>query len=407
MNTLKKLTKAGVFRGMAQLSKPAAAPKTFNYMRQLGALAILVLALQIISGVFLSMFYKPSAVATFGGYTMAFDSIERIMREINFGWLLRYLHIVGASALFIMVYAHLARCLYQGAYKGPRKFLWVIGVVLMLLMHSTAFFGYLLPWGQMSYWAATVIINIFEAIPTLGPMMSQFLRGGFFVSDPTVSRFFSLHYAFPMIIALMVGVHIRGLKIEYTVRHSFGLALIVLVYAYFVFFNPTAWGLFMEAENFSPANNLATPMNITPPWYLTPWYGILRAFPDKLTGVAAMVLSLLVLFFVPWLDRSKAMTSANRPLHRLIVLAFCASVVVLGYCGHSPMSEPLKWLGRIATGAYFAFFMLLPFSHRLDRHRLARLRKLLHRLWSGLLKLKPLLGKLPKALVKSPPKRAQ
>ena len=366
-------------------------PKNLNYMWNFGSLALLVLVLQILTGIFLVMYYKPSAELTYGGYTVAFDSVERIMRDINFGWLIRYMHAVGASAFFIVVYMHIGRGLYYGSYKNPRELLWIIGVVILLIMQGSAFFGYLLPWGQMSFWGATVITNLFGALPVLGEYLQQLLRGGFAVGDPTLNRFFSLHYLFPMLLAAIVGGHIHALHVVhsnnpdgididheketipfhpyYTVKDAFGVGVFLLGYCYFVFFNPEAWGYFIEVDNFVPANNLLTPAHIAPVWYLTPWYTILRTFENKLLGVIMMGASLAVLFVLPFLDRSKVRSARYRPVYRQMVILFFISVVVLGYCGHSAPTATLSVVGTIATSVYFGFFLLLPFVHKFEKTR--------------------------------------
>jgi len=366
-------------------------PKNLNYMWNFGSLALLVLVLQILTGIFLVMYYKPSAELTYGGYTVAFDSVERIMRDINFGWLIRYMHAVGASAFFIVVYMHIGRGLYYGSYKNPRELLWIIGVVILLIMQGSAFFGYLLPWGQMSFWGATVITNLFGALPIIGEYLQQLLRGGFAVGDPTLNRFFSLHYLFPLLLAAIVGGHIHALHVVhsnnpdgididheketipfhpyYTVKDAFGVGVFLLGYCYFVFFNPEAWGYFIEVDNFVPANNLQTPAHIAPVWYLTPWYTILRTFENKLVGVIMMGASLAVLFVLPFLDRSKVRSARYRPVYRQMVILFFISVVVLGYCGHSAPTATLGVVGTIATSVYFGFFLLLPFVHKFEKTR--------------------------------------
>ena len=364
-------------------------PKNLNYMWNFGSLALLVLVLQILTGIFLVMYYKPDASLTYGGYTVAFDSVERIMRDINFGWLIRYMHAVGASAFFVVVYMHIGRGLYYGSYKGPRELLWIIGVVILLIMQGAAFFGYLLPWGQMSFWGATVITNLFGAVPVLGEYLQQVLRGGFAVGDPTLNRFFSLHYLFPLLLAAIVGGHIHALHVVhsnnpdgvdidhekdtipfhpyYTVKDAFGVGVFLLGYCYFVFFQPEAWGYFIEVDNFVPANNLQTPAHIAPVWYLTPWYTILRTFENKLLGVAMMGASLAILFVLPFLDRSKVRSARYRPVFRQMVILFFISVVVLGYCGHSAPTATLAIVGTIATCVYFGFFLLLPFVHKFEK----------------------------------------
>lgn len=364
-------------------------PKNLNYMWNFGSLAMLVLVLQIITGIFLAMYYKPSAAMTLGGYTVAFDSVERIMRDVNFGWLIRYMHAVGASSFFVVIYMHMARGFYYGSYKNPREILWIVGVVILLIMQGAAFFGYLLPWGQMSFWGATVITNLFGAIPVLGDYIGQLLVGGFAVGDPTLNRFFSLHYLFPLLLAGIVGAHVHVLHVAhsnnpdgvdidhkrdtipfhpyFTIKDAFGVGVFLLFYCYFVFFNPTAGGYFIEVDNFVPANNLQTPAHIAPVWYLTPWYTILRSFPDKLIGVIAMGASLAILFVLPWLDRSKVRSARYRPVYKQMVILFFISVLVLGYCGHSAPTETLKLVGRIATAIYFGFFLLLPFVHKFEK----------------------------------------
>ena len=364
-------------------------PKNLNYMWNFGSLALLVLTLQILTGIFLAMYYKPSAALTYGHYTVAFDSVERIMRDVNFGWLIRYMHAVGASAFFVVVYMHIARGMYYGSYKGPRELLWIIGVVILLIMQGAAFFGYLLPWGQMSFWGATVITNLFGALPVLGEYLQQLLRGGFAVGDPTLNRFFSLHYLFPLLLAAIVGGHIHALHVVhsnnpegidvhegqgtipfhpyYTIKDAFGVAVFLLFYCYVVFFNPQMGGYFIEVDNYVPANNLQTPAHIAPVWYLTPWYTILRSFESKLLGVLAMGASLAILFLLPFLDRSKVRSSRYRPVYRQMVVLFFITVIVLGYCGHSAPTPTLKLVGQIATTYYFAFFLLLPFLPKFEK----------------------------------------
>lgn len=367
------------------------APKNLNYMWNFGSLALLVLVLQILTGVFLVMYYKPSAAETFGGFTVAFDSVERIMRDVNFGWLIRYMHAVGASMFFVVIYMHIGRGLYYGSYKEPRELLWIIGVIILLIMQGAAFFGYLLPWGQMSFWGATVITNLFGSIPLLGEFISQLLVGGFAVGDPTLNRFFSLHYLFPMLLAAIVGGHIHALHTVhsnnpegidlhrpeeqinfhpyYTVKDAFGVAVFLLVYCYIVFFNPQMGGYFIEVDNYVPADNMQTPAHIAPVWYLTPWYTILRSFPDKLMGVVAMGGSLAILFVLPFLDRSPVRSARYRPMYRLMVIMFFIDVLILGYCGHSAPTPTLKVVGQIATAYYFAFFLLLPLVNRHEKTR--------------------------------------
>ena len=365
------------------------APKNLNYMWNFGSLALLVLVLQILTGIFLVMYYKPSAAETLGGFTVAFDSVERIMRDVNFGWLIRYMHAVGASMFFVVVYMHIGRGLYYGSYKEPRELLWIIGVIILLIMQGAAFFGYLLPWGQMSFWGATVITNLFGSIPVLGDIIGQLLVGGFSVGDPTLNRFFSLHYLFPMLLAAIVGGHIHALhtvhsnnpdgidvhKPEetipfhpyYTVKDFFGVGIFLLIYCYIVFFNPQMGGYFIEVDNYVPANSLQTPAHIAPVWYLTPWYTILRSFEIKLMGIAAMGASLAILFVLPFLDRSPVRSARYRPMYRWMVIMFFIDVLILGYCGHSAPNPMLKVIGQIATAYYFLFFLALPWVNKHEK----------------------------------------
>ncbi len=366
-----------------------AVPKNLNYMWNFGSLALLVLVIQILTGIFLAMYYKPSAAITMGGYSVAFDSVERIMRDVNFGWLIRYMHAVGASAFFFVVYLHMGRGLYYGSYKGPRELLWIIGVVILLIMQGAAFFGYLLPWGQMSFWGATVITNLFGAIPVIGSYVQEALRGGFAVGDPTLNRFFSLHYLFPLLLAGIVGGHVHALHVVhsnnpegidvktaaekinfhpyYTTKDAFGVGVFLLIYCYIVFFNPQMNGYFIEVDNYVAANNLQTPAHIAPVWYLTPWYTILRSFENKLFGVVMMGASLAILFLLPFLDRCKVRSARYRPIYRQMVILFFITVIILGYCGHSAPTPTLKLVGQISTGYYFAFFLLLPFLPMIEK----------------------------------------
>ncbi len=361
-------------------------PRNLNYMWAFGSIAMTVLLLQVLTGIFLAMFYKASAVPTGGGYTMAFDSVERIMREVHFGWLIRYMHAVGASAFFFVIYLHMARGIYYGSYKRPRELLWLSGVAIFLLMQSTVFFGYLLPWGQTSYWAVTVITNLFGATPIIGEWLMHWIRGAYAVGDPTLTRFFALHYLFPFLLLALMGAHVLLLHAVhsnnptgegfdertaipfhpyYTVKDLFGIGIFAIVFAWFVFYNPTGWGLFIEPENFEPANPLKTPPHIKPVWYLTPWYEILRMVPSKLGGVIALNLAFFLLFALPWLDRSPVRAASRRPLViRAMIWAFFGSIIVLGYCGSQPPTPALTLLARLAGAVYFGFFLLLPFVTR-------------------------------------------
>jgi len=364
-------------------------PKNLNYMWNFGSLALLVLVLQILTGIFLAMYYKPSAAFTTGNYTVAFDSVERIMRDVNFGWLIRYMHAVGASMFFVVVYLHIGRGMYYGSFKAPRELLWIIGVVILLIMQGAAFFGYLLPWGQMSFWGATVITNLFGALPVLGEYLQQILRGGFAVGDPTLNRFFSLHYLFPLLLVAIVGGHVHALHVVhsnnpegidihkdeekipfhpyYTIKDAFGVSVFLLFYCYIIFFNPQVGGYFIEVDNYVPANNLQTPAHIAPVWYLTPWYTILRSFESKLIGVLAMGGSLGILFLMPFLCTSAVRSARYRPMYKIMVILFFVDVVVLGYCGHSAPTPTLKLIGQIATAYYFGFFLMLPILPKIEK----------------------------------------
>jgi len=363
-------------------------PKNLNYWYAFGSIALIILTIQIATGIFLAMDYKPSAVASGGGFSVAFDSVERIMRDVNDGWLLRYMHAVGASAFFFVIYLHMARGMYYGSYKKPREFLWLMGVFILIFMQAIVFFGYLLPWGQMSFWGATVITNIIGAIPYIGDWMLQVVRGGFSVGDPTLNRFFALHFLFPVLLGIVVLWHIMALHVVhsnnptgvepsekniipfhpyYTVKDLFGIGIFLIIFCYFVFFQPTGFGLMIETNNFNPANPLHTPGDISPVWYLTPWYEILRSVPDKLLGILGMAFAYICLFLMPWLDRSPVRSANYRPVYRSALYVFFVSIVVLGYAGHQPVSPVLTWVGRLASLVYFGFFALLPFIHKFEK----------------------------------------
>jgi len=352
-------------------------PKNLNYWWNFGSLAGITLVVMIISGIFLAMHYEPNT-------NLAFDSVEYIMRNVNYGWLMRYLHANGASMFFIAVYIHLFRGLYYGSYKAPRELLWILGVVILILMMATAFMGYVLPWGQMSYWGATVITNLFSVFP-FGESIVQWLWGGVSVDNPTLNRFFALHYLFPFLIVGVVILHLVALHqhgsnnplgIErkaprdsipfhpyYTVKDLFGLGIFGTLWAYFVFFNPDFFG---EPDNYIPANPLVTPPHIVPEWYFLPFYAILRSIPNKVFGVICMFGAVLVLFFLPWLDTSKVRSATFRPLYKWIFWGFVVDCFILGFVGaHSPdfthaflggLSNQL--LGQFTTLLYFAFFFL-------------------------------------------------
>ena len=362
-------------------------PRNFNYFWNFGALATVVLTVMIITGIFLAMHYTPHA-------DYAFNSVERIDRDVNYGWLLRDIHMNGASMFFIVVYIHMFRGLYYGSYKAPRELLWMLGVVILLLMMATAYMGYVLPWGQMSFWGAKVITNLFSAIPWIGEDLVVLLWGGFSVDNPTLNRFFSLHYLLPFVIVGVVAFHVWALHISgsnnptgidpkgpqdtipfhpyYTVKDTFGLMIFLAFWAVFVFFMPDRLG---EAENYIPANPLATPAHIVPEGYFLPFYAILRSmdftilFLDaKLIGVIAMFGSIVVLFFLPWLDTSEVRSARFRPIYRILFWVFFLDCIVLGYVGGQLPDDPVfpgvEWfkfihLGQLGTAYYFGHFMFL------------------------------------------------
>ncbi|SDB53426.1 cytochrome b [Belnapia rosea] len=355
-------------------------PRNFNYFWNFGALAMVNLVIMIATGIFLAMNYTAHT-------GMAFDSVERIMRDVNYGWLLRYAHANGASMFFIVVYIHIFRGLYYGSYKAPRELLWMIGVVIFLLMMATAFMGYVLPWGQMSFWGATVITNLFSAFPLVGESIVTWLWGGFSVDNPTLNRFFSLHYLMPFVIFGVVFLHVAALHITgsnnplgidpkgpqdtvpfhpyYTAKDSVGLVVYFIVFAVLVFFFPNLLG---HADNYIPANPLVTPPHIVPEWYFLPFYAILRAVPDKLGGVLLMFGSIAILFVLPWLDTSPVRSMRFRPLARPFFAVWCLCFLVLLYVGGKPPEEPFVTIARVATAYYFLYFLvILPLLGRLER----------------------------------------
>jgi ubiquinol-cytochrome c reductase cytochrome b/c1 subunit len=355
-------------------------PKNFNYLWNFGALATVTLLMMIATGIFLAMNYTPDS-------RMAFDSVERIMRDVNFGWLMRYAHANGASMFFIVVYVHIFRGLYYGSYKTPRELLWMLGVVILLLMMATAFMGYVLPWGQMSFWGATVITNLFSAFPVIGQGIVTWLWGGFAVGDPTLHRFFSLHYLLPFVIVAVVFLHVVALHITgsnnplgidvkspqdtlpfhpyYTIKDSVGLCAFFLVWAIFVFFAPNFFG---DPDNYIPANPLQTPAEIVPEWYFLPFYAILRSVPNKLGGVCMMFGSILVLFVLPWLDTSPVRSARFRPIYRSLFFVLVAACVALGFVGAHRPEGVWVVIGRVATTYYFLHFLvLLPIIGKIER----------------------------------------
>jgi len=355
-------------------------PRNFNYFWNFGAIATVMLVLMIVTGIVLAMNYQPNAA-------LAFDSVERIMRDVPSGWLMRYMHMTGASFFFAAVYIHIIRGLYYGSYKAPRELLWILGVIILLLMMATAFMGYVLPWGQMSFWGATVITNLFSAIPVVGESVVTWLWGGFAVDNPTLNRFFALHYLLPFVIVAVVALHVVALHVHgsnnplgidpkgpqdtvpfhpyYTIKDGFGLTVFLIIYAIFVFFMPNALG---EPVNYVPANPLATPNEIVPEWYLLPFYAILRAIPDKLSGVIAMFSSIGLLFLLPWLDTSRVRSCTFRPIYKWFVPVLVIDVLVLGYCGAHPPEGYFVPLARVATFYYFFHFLiLLPVLGKIER----------------------------------------
>ncbi len=346
-------------------------PKNLNYLWNFGSLAGIVLVIMIVTGIVLAMHYVP----TFGG---AFNSVEHIMRDVNYGWLIRYLHTTGASMFFAVVYIHIFRGLYYGSYKAPRELLWILGVVILLLMMAAAFFGYTLPWGQMSFWGATVITNLFSAIPVVGDSIVTWLLGGFGVGDPTLNRFYALHYLLPFVIVAVVLLHLVALHrfgsnnpdgIDttkshdtipfhpyYTIKDLLGLAVFLVVFGWFVFYEP---GALLNPDNSIPANPGVTPAEIVPEWYLVPFYAILKSIPNKLLGVSAMAGSILVLLAVPWLDTSPVRSARFRPVYRIFFWMLVADCVLLTYAGGKPPEGTWLFLSRIGAAYYFLHFLVV------------------------------------------------
>lgn len=359
------------------------APKNFNFWYYFGSLAMMVLVIQLVTGIWLTMYYKPSVAE-------AFASVEHIMRDVEWGWLIRYMHSTGASFFFIVIYLHMFRALLYGSYKGKRELVWVVGMALYGVLMAEAFMGYLLPWGQMSYWGAQVIISLFGALPIIGEPLSLWIRGDFVVSDATLNRFFALHViALPLVLLGLVGAHIQalhtvgsnnpdGIEIKnvkdkdgvpvdgipfhpyYTVKDLMGAAFFLILFAAVVFWAPEFGGWFLEHANFVPANPLKTPEHIVPVWYFTPYYAILRAIPDKLTGVVAMGLAVMILFVLPWIDRHPVKSIRFRsPLFKLLVMVFAVTFVMLGYLGTQPVTDAKSELGFRIGELYFSFFLIL------------------------------------------------
>ena len=363
-------------------------PRNLNYWWNFGFLAGFVLVLQIATGVFLAMHYKPAAAE-------AFNSVQHIMRDVNYGWLIRYLHSTGASAFFAVIFIHMARTLYYGSYRAPRELMWWSGQVLLIMLMATAFMGYLLPWGQMSYWGAQVITSLFGATPLIGDHIVTWLRGDFSVGDATLTRFFALHYLFPFLIIAVVILHMvalhtvkssnpSGITLHdkdnipfhpyFTIKDLYGLGLFLIVFCGCVFFIPE---FFIEPENNIPANPLHTPAHIVPEWYFLPFYAILRSIPDKLGGVVAMAMSIIIFALMPFLDRCKVPGGACfRPVFRAMFYFFMADVILLGYIGAQPPNATLTIVGEVATFFYFAIFALLPFTSYWENRMLLQKEKL-------------------------------
>ena len=346
-------------------------PRNLNYFWTFGGILMLMLVSQILTGVILAMHYTPHA-------TLAFTSVEGIMRDVEYGWLMRYMHANGASMFFIAVYIHIFRGLYYGSYKAPREVLWILGVIIFLLMMATAFMGYVLPWGQMSFWGATVITNLFSAFPIVGETIVTFLWGGYSVDNPTLTRFFSLHFLLPFMIFGVVILHVWALHVTgqnnptgvevkavakdtipftpyATIKDAFALVLFFAFFAYFLFFIPNYLG---HADNYIPANPAVTPAHIVPEWYFLPFYAILRAVPDKLGGVLLMFAAIAVLVVLPWLDTSKVRSMSYRPLARQCFWAFAVTCVMLGWLGSRPAEGIYVTLSQLFTALYFAYFLI-------------------------------------------------
>jgi len=355
-------------------------PKNLNYFYTFGFILTMCLVTQIITGIVLAMHYVPNT-------SLAFDSIEHIMRDVNYGWLIRYMHSNGASMFFLAVFIHMFRGLYYGSYKEPREIIWILGVVIFLLMIITGFMGYVLPWGQMSFWGATVITNLVATIPVIGEPVLTLLLGGYSVDNPTLNRFFSLHYLLPFVIFGVVILHIWALHVTgnnnptgievkdskdtisfhpyYTVKDLFAYVVFLLMFCYFIFYNPNILG---HPDNYIEADPMLTPAHIVPEWYLLPFYAILRAVPDKLMGVLLMFGSIVVLFFLPWLDTMKVKSARYRPLYKIFFLFFVIFCLLLGYLGAKPPEGIYLLLSRVSTIYYFAFFLvIMPILSRIEK----------------------------------------
>ena len=356
-------------------------PKNLNYWWTFGGILTFCLITQIITGLVLAMHYIAHA-------DMAFSSVEHIMRDVNYGWLLRYVHANGASMFFLAVYIHIFRSLFYGSYKSPREIIWILGIIIYLLMMAAAFMGYVLPWGQMSFWGATVITNLFSAIPLVGESITTWLWGGYSVDNPTLTRFFTLHYLIPFLILGLVVLHIWALHVPgnnnpvgidikkpskdtvpfhpyIVIKDAFALLMFCIIFALFVFYQPNILG---HADNYIEANPLVTPAHIVPEWYLLPFYAILRSVPDKLMGVVAMLSAILILAALPWLDTSKVRSAVFRPLFRQFYWILVADVLILGYVGAMPAEGLYLLIARVATAYYFLHFLLiLPILGKIEK----------------------------------------
>ncbi len=374
------------------------APKNFNFWYYFGSLARMVLVLQIVTGIFLTMHYKPDAA-------YAFASVEYIMRDVPLGWLIRYMHSTGASMFFIVVYLHMMRGLLYGSYRKPRELIWIFGMLIFLMLMAEAFMGYLLPWGQMSYWGAQVIINLFSAVPFIGEDLSTLIRGDFVVGDATLNRFFAFHViALPLVLVGLVAAHLvalhevgsnnpDGVEIKknkdpvthrpldgiafhpyYTVKDILGVVVFLIVFASILFFAPEMGGYFLEANNFIPADPMKTPEHIAPVWYFTPYYAILRAVPpifgSQFPGVVAMGVAVVIFFLLPWLDKSPVKSIRYRgPKYKVALGLFVVSFIGLGILGILPATELYTWIARVLSLIYFAFFLLMPWYTKNDSHQ--------------------------------------
>ena len=374
------------------------APKNFNFWYFFGSLALLVLVNQLVTGIWLAMAYKPDA-------DLAFASVEYIMRDVDYGWLIRYLHSTGASMFFAVIYLHMFRGLMYGSYREPRELLWIIGMIIYVAMMATAFMGYLLPWGQMSYWGAQVIVNLFAAIPVIGEDLSIWIRGDYVISDATLNRFFAFHFLLPFILVALVCIRIvalhkvgsnnpDGIEIKkgpkgnkwsdtapadgipfhpyYSVKDIAGVVGFLIIFLAIVFFAPEMGGYFLEAPNFEPANPLKTPEHIAPVWYFTPFYAILRAVPSfagtQIWGVLAMGASLVVLFFMPWLDRSPVKSMRYKGIVSKVMLAmFVVVFIILGYLGMKSATPGRTLMAQICTILYFVYFLAMPFYTKMEK----------------------------------------